>query len=301
MRFQRSGILAAALAVLLVSPAFAIQRGGRGGPGGGGFHAGPGRGHGFSGGGPRGGFHGGFRGGFRGNHFNVSLGFRHRRHWSHVDWSGWGYPGYTWGFPGYAWGGWSYPAYGYPVVGYPWVNTAWASPYFGSPWLGGLAGYGVLGPTLATRQWGYGYAPAVVDASQVIVNQPPPAGYLREVPAHPDHRFYLDQRPTAPTPTPAPASLVDLARAQIRVEEAEKGAYLVRWTGPPEDLALVEFQAVDATGQVLGSRLLREAPYRGLLRTPEKTAAVLITVEQKSGASATVKLPLAEFQALDRK
>lgn len=300
-------VLGFTLGVLaLTLPAEAGSRGGGGGrpgPGGGGIRGGFGGGFhgprgGFGGGfhSPRGGFgggfhrpRGGFHGGFRGrrNDFNFHLGFGRGRHFSSVSF---GYPFYSW-----------YPTYGYPF-GYPFGYGSYyypvASPTLISPYLlGSYFGY-----------WGYpnyAYAqqsvPAVVDASQVIVNAPAAApGRLQEVPPPGADRYYLDRRP-AQEPPARPLSLLDLARTQIRVELAEAGMYFVRWTGPAEELRMVEFQAVDETGQVLASRLLREAPFRGLLRVPEKTAAVLVTVEQKSGASASVKLPLAEFKALEEK
>ena len=56
------------------------------------------------------------------------------------------------------------------------------------------------------------------------------------------------------------------------------------------------------TRQALGAKSVREAPFRGLLRVPEKTAAVVVSIEMKNGSSASVKLPVAEFKALaDRK
>jgi hypothetical protein len=105
--------------------------------------------------------------------------------------------------------------------------------------------------------------------------------------------FYLERKLE-----PSPTSLVDAVRSQLRAETAEPGTYLVRWNGSRDGVSLVEFQSIDALGQVLGAKSVREAPSRGLLRVPEKTAAVVVSVEMKNGSSASVKLPLAEFKAL---
>ena len=208
------------------------------------------------------------------NHFNFRLGFGSHRHRGHTV---------LWGYPGFSFG---YPFYGYS----PFYQPFYTSPF--SFWNVGLP-YGYLGYPRYVEP--HRPAPAVIDASRVIVNQPQLVP-CPERPADERERFYLDRAPAL-----RPVSLVDLAREQIRVELAEPGMYFVRWTGPTEGLMLVEFQSVDGAGQVLASRLIKEAPFRGLLRVPEKTAAVLISVEQKSGAGASVKLPLAEFKALEAK
>jgi hypothetical protein len=294
------------------------------------------RGGGFPGGGFRGGGYpvGGYRGGYRGGgyygggyygggyygrgsdfrfglggrfgRFNVNLGYG-RYHSRYGGYWGSHYPYFGGGFysPGYVYGGFPFSYVGF---GFPYYTGGLGFPYYagvGVPFNGWFGGYGLY-PNVRD------YYPA----EPAVVQLPPRVIYLdREnddryyLSRRDDERFrrdggryYLDgrSRPAEDRPDQAPVSPLDAARAQLRVEAAEPGLYLVRWTGRPENVTAVDLQSVDERGQVLGSRLLTEAPFRGLLRVPEKTATVVVSVEQKGGASATLKLPLAEFKAMDR-
>lgn len=184
-------------------------------------------------------------------------------------------------------GAWGAPYWGYGVPFYPFVSSVDVFSGVGLPY--GYLRYAPVRPQPYPLP-----PPHVIDASQVIINPPPAAVAPPALPDSPaGDRFYLDLRPET-----RPESLVDSARRQLRVEPAEPGVFLVRWTGPAEGLALVEFQAVGAAGEVLGSRVVKEAPFRGLLRVPEKSTAVLVTLEQRDGSSASIKLPVADFRAL---
>jgi hypothetical protein len=119
--------------------------------------------------------------------------------------------------------------------------------------------------------------------------------------------YYLDwrrdvhpepERPPERAREPQPEGLLLLARRQFRVESAEPGVYLVRWTGPAAEASLVEFQSLDKEGQVLHSRLLARAPFRCLLRVPVETASVVVTAEYREGLRTDLKLSVAEFKSL---
>jgi hypothetical protein len=223
----------------------------------------------------RGGVRGGISGGSNNIRFNLGFGRGHhgRRHHHHH------------GF---------FPVFASPFYGYYSPFYSYGYPYdYGYGFGLNSFGYGssIYHNVRALQQ---ANAPAVVERVVVVPSQSaPPQNYERQ----PGFQPVPERRPEAPKRV----NLVDAARRQVRVESVEPGLYLVRWNGPTEDLASVEFQAVDGAGQSLGTRLLKEAPFRGLLRVPEKTKFVLVTLEEKDGSSASIKLPVSEFKALDEK
>lgn len=108
-------------------------------------------------------------------------------------------------------------------------------------------------------------------------------------------RYYLER---ARREEALPADALGLIRRLLRVEPAEGGVYLVRWTGAEEKLESLEIQALDGNGQVLRTRTLERAPFRGLFEPPEGTAAVAVTIRQKDGVTLAARLPIEEFRKL---
>jgi hypothetical protein len=129
---------------------------------------------------------------------------------------------------------------------------------------------------------------------------PPPAPPSASVPSRERSAspgsggFYLENQAGRPA-----EGIGTLVRQQLRVEKSDGDQYLVRWAGAAEDTRSAEFQSVDAAGQVLHSRVLKEAPFRGPLHVPAETAAIVVIVEGRAGAGATFRLPVAEFKTLD--
>ncbi len=229
--------------------------------------------------------------------------------------------GFAGGFPGF---GFSYqnPTFGvnfYNYQGSPLLG-GWGPGFYG----GGL-GFGAGGSGLYPGYFGgIGYGapfggPYVVQLPPRVIRVPV-LGYPRRRSSSPSESgFYLDRpggRTEAPRPAPeksvparpegAPrperpaegAGVFDPVLLGLRVTPADKDSFVVRWTGTAQDLTLIEVRALDGQGAVLGSRVLREAPFRGLLRTPEGTRSVTVTLEYSTGASAGVKLPFDRFRAL---
>jgi hypothetical protein len=195
--------------------------------------------------------------------------------------TGFGYPIYS-PFGGYGYGPFNPFAagygYGYPVLNSGYLNGGYYSPYT---------------------------APASITRQVVVVRPPAPDPFAEDSDAprarrwsSDDSRFYLEP-PSAPRPEAVkPKSAIETITSQLQVEQAEPGTFLVRWTGDASEVAWLDLQAVDGARQVLATRSLQEAPFKGLLSLPSSTAAVVLSVEYRSGRSISVKLPVAEFRAL---
>ncbi|MFN3652060.1 MAG: hypothetical protein ACK47B_20990 [Armatimonadota bacterium] len=92
--------------------------------------------------------------------------------------------------------------------------------------------------------------------------------------------------------------LVSEAKRQIQVTSEDDEAYRVRWTGPREAVTRVELEAIGVGGKALDSLVLTGAPYAGPLRVPADATAVILSVRNRDGSSAGVKLPVEQFRAL---
>jgi len=231
--------------------------------------------------------------GYRGNALSFSLGL-----------------GYG-SFRGFQYGG----AYG----GYGGACLPFGGYYggIGSPWgYGGFSPFLQYGTAGMPYGWSYGSPIQVHPPPVVVLDLPPRVTYAAPPPETPrrpaarepagpegraGERYYL-QPPAPRSPEPrSPRSLLDELKERLGVHQAEEGVYLLRWRGAPDETTLVEFRSVDEKGQTLDTRRITAAPFRGLLRVPENAAAVHVTVEARSGASVSAKLPAAELRALERK
>jgi hypothetical protein len=74
--------------------------------------------------------------------------------------------------------------------------------------------------------------------------------------------------------------------------------YTIEWTGDPAEVAWLDVQVIDTARQVLSTRSLQEAPFSGALNLPAEAAAVILSVEYRSGKSISVKLPVGELRTL---
>jgi hypothetical protein len=281
------------------------MRGGRGmhgGPGfgggggfrpGGGMHGRPGFGGGFGhspGFGFQNGFHNGFHGGFHngfhnGFHGGFHSGFHQNRFLVHnnrffnnrVFHNGFQQP-----FFASDWWPWTFNYssfyFGVPYSGYYLADL----PYPGSYPSAAALAY----PDVSS----YAAVPLVLGRERGYYPEPPTRD--REAPEKetPERRAVEE-----------PASLPDMLRRQLRVESAEPGVYLVRWTGSVEGLRTLEVRSVNAKDETVASRLLQDAPHRGLLRVPDDAAAAVVTLQAKDGTAINLRLPLAEFKALAEK
>jgi hypothetical protein len=292
---MRRLVVLGGVALALIAPAAPAMARGRGHiGGGGGFRSGP----------PafKGGFvHGGFGLRHGGSSFNFGIGFRNCGPFFKSGFHGYRSPFHCspYAYGGYGspyFGGYSYPYFssfslGSPYLGYPYLNSPYVgSGYLGTPYISSL--YGTPGPTVIQLPPRYVYIKPSEEAGDRRDSLRPQEG----------DRYYLDQRVREEADrVRATTSIVDLIRRQLRVTYLEPGSYLVRWTGPVDNLTALEFQAVDDKGKTLHSRTVKEAPYQAVLRVPEETAAVHVLIESKGGATAAVKLPVAEFKALQPK
>jgi hypothetical protein len=205
------------------------------------------------------------------------------------------------------WGGnWCpiWPSFGFTsFIGFPYGGF-----YLGGwPYLAGYPFYDGFGLGYVFGDFRGIYNPQLLLASGTVpvTGRTPAPGATAE-----ERGFYLEQQrrdrdvPGREPPTMGaaaePASLPDLLRRQLRVELAEAGVYLVRWVGPVGGLRTLEVRSVNEKDETLASRLLQDAPYRGLLRVPEGAAAVIVTLQAMDGASINLRLPVAEFKALGR-
>lgn len=92
--------------------------------------------------------------------------------------------------------------------------------------------------------------------------------------------------------------LVAEAKRQLQVTGETVDEYHVRWTGPREAVTRVEVEAIGSDGKTLDSLVLTGAPFAGSLRVPVETTAVVLSVRNRDGSSAGVKLPVEQFRAL---
>lgn len=248
-----------------------------------------------------GGFRGGrFSGRYGGSSLRLGFGSRFGFHGFSNDW---GYPGVGYvGFPGYGAGpgfgafpGFANFGYGFP---YPIISTFPTDLYLpflsnaigisrGSlPWSEGYSALPntlELPPRVVVLGGGDAYTPRFTDGSARLGRS--------------GERYYLEPREPEPV-RDRPAAIKDVFRRNLRVESADTTQYVVRWTGDPSELVALELTALDAERKVVMRRLVKAAPFRGLLNTGGKTTTVTLSLDVKDGPTVTLEYPLERFQAL---
>jgi hypothetical protein len=228
----------------------------------------------------------GFGRGSRGGHFQGGFARSAFRH------TGFGHRGF--GHGGFRHGGFGYGGFGgfylaaplYLAGGY--IPTIYSYPYYAPTTFGGgyLSPYaGFNGPTVQRERFVY--------IERAAPPAPAPQDRYEAEPLPRDRDFYLERRDP-------PAGILEVVRRELRVDAAEPGSYLVRWARPEAQIAKMELQSLDAAGHVLHGRFFEKAPFRGLLDVPKAPTVVTVTLSYRSGASASVKLPVAEFRAIER-
>jgi hypothetical protein len=210
----------------------------------------------------------------------------------------WTMPAYGWGgFPGYA----AYPGLAYSPgftgfgCGYPFLSYSPTDTFL--PFWNNAAG--VSRYSLPSSNYGGG-ANTIELPPRVVVIDNSAGPRLTDGSARLERggdRFYLDTRGVEPL-RERPSTLKDTLRENIRIETADTDQYLVRWSGDPAELAALELTALDADRKVVMRRLIKAAPFRGLLNAGGKTTMVTVSFDLKDGPTVTLEYPLERFQAL---
>lgn len=199
------------------------------------------------------------------------------------------FPAFGFGFPGFGYGyGYPFPFLSYsPTQAYlPFWNNAVGVPPYSLPWGSNVnAGSSEieLPPRVVVIGGDSSYAPRLSDGSARLERG--------------GERYYLDPRGRTPVREQA-STLKDTFRDKLRLEVADTDQYLVRWAGDPSEIVALELTALDADRKVVMRRLIKAAPFRGLLNTGGKTITVTLSIDVKDGPTVTLEYPLERFQAL---